>query len=119
MAGFQWNFGGVNERIMCCKYLFHTKMTPGFCHKFNQRGLNLDDFCNKDLWKGRYTNLRPFSIDGKANAGGLTAEALIEINAEGLGTPHVNMEHPVEWEIEKSDGDGKWICVQTPELLKP
>merc|ERR1719199_1109787 len=51
------SFGAVNQRITCCKYVYHTGVSPGYCSKFESVGVGLVQYCDGQLWRGRYTNL--------------------------------------------------------------
>ena len=52
-------FGAANERIICCVYRHYTSSTPQFCGKFTDKKatLDLDTFCQGNLWKGKFFEL--------------------------------------------------------------
>lgn len=95
------NFMAVNERISCCKYLFHG-FKPEYCNKFNEKGLNLDSFCRAQIWKGK----NPVKAELLLQIGSmehLQARAADRQGAEN----YVAVEAPSYWEIYRT-GDGKW-----------
>lgn len=105
-------FGIVNERIACCKYVYHLRQTPGFCRKFNRNGLNLNSYCNGNLWRGRLTQLRYSSFAQSSNAGPDMKD--IAKNPQGVGYSYV--EEPVAWEILRMP-DSSWTCERQDEVL--
>jgi len=110
-------FGAVNERITCCKYLYHTGSTPGYCNKFNTQGLNLKAFCNSNVWKGRYGNIQGFLAQSSADSGASSSEYMKRMARDPQGQEYVYVEHPVEWMVEKQSNE-LWTCVRMSTELK-
>jgi hypothetical protein len=115
MEGFNWRFGEVNERISCCKYLYHTSQIPAFCSKFNEGGLDLLRYCDSDIWKGRYTQL------GLLQSASGSRAPLDHAAGDPQGTSFVHVEHPVAWTLRPAGLEGsreQWTCVPSEEQLE-
>merc|ERR1719210_2048121 len=121
-------FGVANERIMCCKYLYHTRETPGFCSKFNRGGLNLGQYCSGNLWKGRYTKLSVLQAETSKGTNATLDEDeeayLMEMASDSQGEQYAFVRRPVEWLLEKrpsEDGghDAAWVCRRSQDRLLP
>merc|ERR1711920_67264 len=118
-------FGGVNERITCCKYIYHTGAMPGYCSKFSSVGVGLTQYCNGQLWRGRYTNLNllqneHFTAVSNATGKNLT-KYLQEMAEDTQGDEYAFVENPVEWILENvpsEDAKGTWICRRSQETLQ-
>jgi hypothetical protein len=113
------SFGNVNQRISCCKYVYHTRTTPGYCSKFNQGGLNLQDYCNGQLWRGRYTNLGLLQLSkgGSDSTEETETEYMLEMAEDTQGDEYAFVKHPVQWILEHvpsmDDKHSSWVCRKT------
>lgn len=120
MESFNWKFGEVNERISCCKYLYHTGITPRYCQKFNFGQLNLGSFCNTALWKGRYSNGVSML---QRNASLPLAPGSAEEDPQGAR--FVRVASPVAWTLRPAPASvgalqsgAQWTCTQSEEVLQ-
>lgn len=120
------SFGPVNQRITCCKYLYHTGVAPGYCSQFNDIGVGLSQYCNGQLWQGRYTNLnllqhKHFQAPANSTAKNATTY-MLEMAEDTQGDQYAFVEEPVAWILKyvpsKDDGDGNWTCERSPEELQ-
>jgi len=122
------SFGDVNERITCCKYVYHTGVAPGYCSKFQSIGVGLTQYCNGQLWRGRYTNLgllQTGHFKAPQNSSVLvknTTKYMLEMAEDTQGDQYAFVEKPVEWVLEhqpstKGDKD-QWVCKQVPRKLQ-
>jgi hypothetical protein len=109
-------FGAVNERITCCKYVYHTGSTPGYCNKFNTQGLNLKSFCDSNIWKGRYGNIQGLLAQYSTSSDADPVEDMKRIARDPQGQEYVYVEHPVEWMVERQHA--LWTCIRMPTELK-
>ncbi len=100
-------YGPVNERISCCKYLFHG-FEPTYCAKFTSADLNLKAFCTAQIWK---------DATGKAVAP-VTTEILAQMDTKLLlqtrandpqGERMVFVEKPAKWELVAGSA-GTYTC---------
>jgi hypothetical protein len=106
-------FGVANERISCCKYehLVAWQSVPQYCQKFNQSGLNLNDFCASDamvtVWNSSWTAL--FQEGAAANA---TREEKLMIQAlDTQGREYAYVQEPKGWFLAKRGG--RWSCIES------
>jgi len=121
------SFGPVNQRITCCKYLYHTGVAPGYCSQFNNIGVGLSQYCNGNLWRGRYTNLNLLQhkhFEALANSTEKNqTKYLLEMAEDSQGDEYAFVEDPVGWllkhEPSEGGGDGNWTCEREPEELQP
>jgi len=106
-------FGAANERITCCKYLYHTRTSPGYCSKFSTQGLNLQSWCDKNLWKGRYGNIgmQLSALERNSNASA-SIDYLKFVADDPQGLQYVYVEHPAEWIVERQP-NASWTCLQS------
>jgi hypothetical protein len=120
------SFGSVNQRISCCKYVYHTGTTPRYCEKFDQGGLSLQNYCNGQLWRGRYTNLNLLQYElhskaGSNSSGDTDTQYMLDMAEDTQGDQFAFVEHPVQWMLvnlpSKDDEQGSWFCKMTPEVL--
>jgi hypothetical protein len=128
METFSYKFGESNERITCCKYLYHFGQVPGYCDKFSQGGLNLQQFCSTGLWRGEYTTLSSMAMDivvsasrvdeqlsnnGTVVLADAVPQAYLEHAAkdpQGQGFTYVAS--PREWILARSSpGSDVWECL--------
>jgi len=106
-------FGAANERITCCKYLYHTGLSPGYCSKFSTQGLNLESWCDKNLWKGRYGNIgmQLSALERNSNESA-SIDYLKFVADDPQGLQYVYVEHPAEWIVERQP-NASWTCLQS------
>lgn len=84
-------FGAVNERIACCKYLFNGHR-PTFCHRFDQDGLDLRQYCRTAVWKSE-----PLLVSSLLQVG---SERHLQSRAmDRQGDRFVFVKMPVEWRM--------------------
>lgn len=108
-------FGAALERMTCCKYLYHTQVAPPYCQKFNQDGLNLAQFCNTEVWDGKFTESQLSSLSGESESSFELSVKDMEDDPQGARYSYV--EKPVAWEIVRQT-DGTWVCQETGEKLQ-
>jgi hypothetical protein len=122
------SFGAVNERITCCKYVYHTGVAPGYCSRFQGVGVGLTQYCNGQLWRGRYTNLNLLQTEhfqAVSNSSGKnTTKYMLKMAEDTQGDEYAFVEKPVVWILErhdprKSGNKGYWACRRSPEKLQP
>jgi hypothetical protein len=126
MDTFSYMFGESNERITCCKYLYHFAAVPGYCDKFSQGGLNLQQFCATGLWRGEYTTLSSLSVAATASSvdeqlsntsmvvlANAVPQAYLEHAAKDpQGQGFVYVASPREWILARSSpGSDDWECL--------
>jgi hypothetical protein len=120
------SFGAVNERITCCKYVYHTGVAPGYCSRFQGVGVGLTQYCNGQLWRGRYTNLNLLQTEhfqAVSNSSGKnTTKYMLKMAEDTQGDQYAFVEKPMEWVLEhqpstKGDKD-QWVCKQVPRKLQ-
>jgi len=112
MDALSTEFGEANERIMCCKYLYHLHSAPRFCAKFSEEGLSLNSFCAGNVWKGVLTKLDTVAI--------FSEKAHLErVSEDTQGAGYVYVNNPVEWTVWKPALGDDWICTQSPNKLQP
>jgi len=120
------SFGPVNQRITCCKYLYHTGVAPGYCSQFNDIGVGLSQYCNGQLWQGRYTNLnllqhKHFQAPANSTAKNATTY-MLEMAEDTQGDQYAFVEEPVAWILKyvppEGDGDGNRLDV-AQHLFRP
>jgi hypothetical protein len=103
------SFGVVNERITCCKFLFHGHIPP-YCTRFNEDGLDLRAYCTKDVWQGK----TPVRLDLVEEG----SEAHMMARAEDpVGATTVYVREPVEWIVLRRDG--KLECTESTTSAQP
>lgn len=111
MMGFMTlPFGAANERITCCKYLFHG-FTPPYCADFDKNGLNLREYCTDKVWKGK----TPVALE-LVEVG--SQEHLKARAEDPMGVTSVYVASPVEW-LAEAGPDGEWVCEETDKTMKP
>jgi len=94
------DFGAVNRRICCCKYLLATRTIPAYCAPFNEGEFDLEAHCKAHVWKAK--DLLDFGKQGQ----NLTNEDLFS-----QGGDYVSVTQPVEWVLAKQDDEaGTWAC---------
>lgn len=122
METFSYKFGESNERICCCKYLYHFATAPAFCDKFSQGGLNLQQFCATGLWRGEYTTLNSLNVAAQAKvdeqltgnvvlANRVQTEYLQHVSTDPQGQQFIYVAAPQEWVLTRSRGTSDWVCV--------
>lgn len=109
------SFGSVNQRIACCKYYKHTRAWPGYCSKFMNVGVGLPQYCNSQLWRGRYANL--LQLENTQTAPNSTSY-MLEMAEDTQGDQYEFVEKPVEWILSKDGETGDWKCMESPEVLQ-
>jgi len=102
------DFGEVNERITCCKFLFYdTSTVPEYCRKFNEDGLDLMGYCTAKVWKGKEPVQRSnalLEVDSQ-----LYREHMLALAQDPQGAKMDFIEHPQEWHLDETE-DGVWVC---------
>jgi len=112
------SFGSVNQRIACCKYYKHTRAWPGYCNKFMSIGVGLPQYCNGQLWKGRYANLLQLEHTQTAPNSSSLKTYMLEMAEDTQGDQYEFVEKPVEWILSKDSETGDWKCMESPEVLQ-
>jgi len=104
-------FGATNERITCCKFLFHG-FTPDYCAAFTQNGLDLTKYCTDNVWKGKTpVALELVEVGSQAH--------LMARSQDPIGATSVFVADPVEWLAEAGPETGEWLCKQTEQSMAP
>jgi len=101
-------FGAVNERITCCKYLFHGH-TPPYCEQYDKSPLNLRKYCVASVWQGKEPVNLALVEEG-------STEHLQARAEDRVGVQYSHVAEPVQWEAVK-DTTGKWNCAATGNAL--
>lgn len=122
MDSLSGSFGAVNERITCCKYMYHFGNAPAYCDKFSEGTLNLNTYCAGSLWRGQFTNLDTFVPDKNSS---VPEEIQIleahrkKVSRDEQGTGYTYLKNPVEWIIGRPGLDKSWVCMRSLNTLQP
>merc|ERR1712187_358602 len=115
------SFGAANERITCCKYIYHTGTTPGYCTRFDNIGVGLRQYCNGNLWRGRYGNnllqLGHFQATPNSTEQNKT-KYMLEMAEDTQGDEYAFVEKPVEWILASAGNGTSWTCTRSSETLQ-
>lgn len=120
------SFGAVNQRITCCKYVYHTGVAPGYCSRFESVGVGLTQYCDGQLWQGRYTNLNLLQTGHFQAAPNSTkknaTKYMLEMAKDTQGDEYAFVQKPVKWILERQSSkgadEGDWVCNRAQETLQ-
>jgi len=78
-------------------------------------GVGLPQYCNSQLWRGRYANL--LQLEHTQTAPNSTSY-MLEMAEDTQGDQYEFVEKPVEWILSKDSVTGEWRCMESPEVLE-
>lgn len=121
-------FGVANERVTCCKYLYHFGATPEYCQKFSDSAADLDlrAFCSAVVWKGSLPSDNLVISLQVANDAALPVDSQVArysymANAaqDPQGAKFEYVSNPREWIISLSKFSQSWSCVPSSNGVDP